>query len=319
MSRTISATGRPAVTPWAPSSDPAERGTTEPTGTNPPRSNELLGKTSNNFRTYLLGVLALGLFTLAFWPAFSELLHLWMSSEDYSHAPITIPVIFFMFWAERNKLARLYHRYAPAGLVLVVISTTLYLFALLTQVNTLIFLSTYLSIIGITVYVGGPGAVKTLATPLLLLLLLIPVPQQLYAQATFPLQLIVSRASEAIVLLLDVPLFREGNVMRLPQKTLEVVEACSGLRSILILLSLSVIMGYFLLHRFRSKAFLFVASIPTAILVNILRIVSMILMFHFFNLDLTTGPTHSAAGILVLLTAIFILFMLQRILKRLEI
>lgn len=283
-----------------------------------PDTHNLLAKESSRRWPLILGALTFGLFIASFFPVLRLLSGIWMQSEEYSHAILTLPIILYMVWTKRAELRSGAPKFALPGLPLIIISIALYLFSLLTHVQTFIFLSMYLTMIGVIVYLAGAGALKTLATPLLLFLLLIPVPEQLYPQITFPLQLKVSQASEIIVKLFNIPLLREGNVMHLPQRSFEVVEACSGLRSAITLLTLSLIMGYFLLRRITSKAILFAASIPTAVFVNIVRVTSMILMYHFFNIDLTTGPLHTATGILVFILAIATFFLLQKVLSRWE-
>ena len=266
----------------------------------------------------LLGVLTFTLFLAAYLPALRLLFGIYVNSEEYSHAFMTLPIIFYMVWTRKEKLLPVSDKYTLYGFGLAFLSTTFYLFSLLTQVQSLIFLSLILTIFGTTIYLYGFHAIGTLFTPFVLLLLLIPVPEQLYTQLTFPLQLLVSQSSELLIRLLDIPLLRQGNVMHLPNRSFEVVEACSGLRSIITLLNLSVIMGYFMLRRNGSKTLLFAASIPIAIFVNIVRIVSMILAYHYFQLNLTEGSPHTISGLLVFGLAIFIFFLLQRMLERWE-
>jgi len=115
--------------------------------------------------------------------------------------------------------------------------------------------------------------------------------------------------------LLGVPILREGNVMNIPDKSFEVVEACSGLRSMITMLTLSVIVGYFMLKRLSSKLILVAAGIPTAIFVNIIRVVFMILLYHFFRLDLTRGALHTVTGLLIFVIALVILFLLLKTLE----
>jgi exosortase len=165
------------------------------------------------------------------------------------------------------------------------------------------------------IYLAGANSIKELATPLILLLMLIPVPDQLYIQITFPLQLKVSQISEVFIRMFGVPILREGNVMHIPDKIFEVVEACSGLRSMITMLTLSVIMGYFMLKRIPSKWVLVAAGVPTAIFVNIIRVVTMILLFHFFKLDLTEGASHTVTGLLIFGIALVILFLLLKVLE----
>jgi exosortase len=179
---------------------------------------------------------------------------------------------------------------------------------MLTQVHTLISASLLVTLIGIIVYLAGVDAIKVLFTPLVLFSMLIPVPDQLFIQATFPLQMIVSQISEVMTQLVNIPTFREGNIINIPERSFEVVEACSGLRSITVLVTLSVIMGYFFLIKSTTKIALVVASLPTAIFSNIVRVVLMVVMFHYFKIDLTEGTPHIVAGLLIFLIAMSILY-----------
>jgi len=276
-------------------------------------TNEFIRKKST-----LLALAAVTLFVVGYLPVFQILVKKWLTSDEYSHAFLTLPIIFYMVWRERSVLAGGPVRYSFVGLIILIVSAPVYMFALLTRVHTVIALSMFLTVIGAVIYLGGVRMVKELATPLILLLMLIPVPEQLYIQITFPLQLKVSQISKAVIRLFGVPILREGNIMHIPDKTFEVVEACSGLRSMITMLTLSVIMGYFMLKRLSSKLILVAAGVPTAIFVNIIRVITMILLFQFFRLDLTEGALHTVTGLLIFGIALVILFLILKVLEHWE-
>jgi exosortase len=258
------------------------------------------------------------LFIIAFYPALQILVAKWISSDEYSHAFIVFPLICYMIWIKRDLISQVSKKYSYLGLLLLIPSIAIYYFALLTEVHTIILLSMYFSIIGTCIYVFGLASVKILLTPFFLLLLLIPVPEQLYTFLTFPLQLKVSEISEIILRSFHIPMLRQGNVMQIPGMSFEVIEACSGLRSVVALFTLSVIMGSFTVRFFSSKLILLAASIPLAIIVNIMRVVSMILLYHYFLLDLTEGVWHTITGLLVFTIAISFLLLLQKVLESWE-
>jgi exosortase len=266
-------------------------------------------------KTTSLAFLTLALFLVGYYPVLEILANKWANSEEYSHAFLTLPIIAYMVWNKRQLLLQDAGKSSFFGLLLLLLSTPLYLFSLLTQVHTLIALSMILAIVGILIYITGVQTICHLATPLFLLIILIPVPEQLFIQLTFPLQLKVSQASEIFVRFFGVPIFREGNVMNIPGKSFEVVEACSGLRSMITLLTLSIIVGYFMLKTNTSKGVLLLASIPIAILVNIFRVVALILFYHFFKVDLTGGMLHTLLGLLIFGLALALLLFLQKILN----
>lgn len=255
------------------------------------------------------------LFGAAYFPVFQILTAKWLNLEEYTHAFFTLPIIFYIIWQKKEDLHDCRPHYDYLGLPIILLSTALYLFSLLTEVHTLIALSSFFTILGTIIYFGGIDAVKILFTPLLLLLILIPIPEQLYTQITFPLQIKVSQASEHIIRMFGVPVFREGNILTISEKSFHVVEACSGLRSAIALLTLSIIMGYFMLKKTWTRSALLAASVPSAIVLNIVRVSGMILLYHFFKLDLGGAAWHTATGVIVFLLALSILFLVQRILE----
>lgn len=268
-----------------------------------------------NTNTIILASLVCVLFVAGYYPVFQILVEKWLTLEEYSHAFLILPIILYMVWDKRAVLVSDQVRYSSGGLVLVLFAALFYLFANLTQVHTIISLSMVLTVFGVLLYLAGINAVRELVTPLILLLLLIPVPEQLYIYLTFPLQIKVSQVSELVVGLTGVPVLREGNVMNIPTKSFEVVEACSGMRSIISLLSLSIIMGYFMLEAKVSKLLLLIASLPIAFLVNIIRVTAMILLFHFFKLDLTEGTLHTMTGVMVFCMAMVMLLLFHKVLE----
>jgi exosortase A len=276
------------------------------------------GSLAKNRTMVVLALGALAAFAAAYYPVFKILVEKWADSEEYTHAFLTLPIILYMVYQNRSGILEAPARFSALGLITVILSSVLYYFSLLTEVHTIIALAMYLTVVGAIVYLFGVQTLRRLFTPLLLFLMLIPFPDQLYIQLTFPLQLKVSEVSAAIITLFDIPVFRAGNVISIPTKSFEVVEACSGLRSVITLLTLSVVMGYFMLTRVSSKLLLVAASIPIAIFVNLIRVVAIVLLFHFFGLDLYKGTLHTITGLLIFLIALATLFMLQRILEQWE-
>ena len=167
---------------------------------------------------------------------------------------------------------------------------------------------------GSVIYLYGLPMLKETLFPLFLLLFMIPFPSQIYSQLTMPLQLFVSKASVGAASLLGLPIHREGNVIRLPDQTLQVVQACSGLRSMISLLALSAIFGYLTLRSNLLRALLFFAGVPAAIFVNIIRVLLLILAFHYFNYDLTHGTIHTTFGIGIFVLALVFLALMRGVL-----
>jgi exosortase len=145
---------------------------------------------------------------------------------------------------------------------------------------------------------------------------MIPIPAQIYSQMTIPLQLLVTKISVWVTANLNIPIYREGNIIHLPDRTIQVVQACSGLRSMISILPIGAILGYFTLQSNLLKSILFLFGVPTAILVNIIRVVLLVLSFYYFKYDLTAGTIHTVFGMIIFILSLVIIFFAGGILSK---
>lgn len=269
-------------------------------------------------RIQALSLLAVALFLTAFFPIIKILVIKWAGSEDYAHAFFTVPIILYMGWKRRLYLSG-DNASEKTGLFVMVAAIIFYTVSLQLQIPTFIAIAMVSAICGAILYLSGVAALRELFIPLLLLILLIPIPDQLLSMLTASLQTKVSQASELVMRMVGVPLFREGNVLHIPEKTFQVVEACSGIRSLVSLVTLSLILGFFSLKKSWSIGVLVFLSVPVAVFVNILRVVSLVLAFYYFKMDLASGTAHTILGLMLFGIALAVLFMLQRMLEQWEI
>jgi len=265
-------------------------------------------------KPYILPIIVLTLFVVSYYPSFDSMIRKWSASDDYTHAFFTVPIVIYMIWLKRNLLTDGKGR-TVIGLLLVVLSVLMYLASLQLQIPTIMFIATVFTVISALIYFAGFRVLKEMAIPILLLFMIIPIPNQMLSMVTASLQLKVSYASELIIQLFSVPLFREGNVLQLPDKTFQVVEACSGIRSLISLTTLSLILGYFTLKKWWSTPLLLLFSIPVAIFINIVRVVSLVLVYYFFKLDLSSGTEHTVMGVVLFVLGLAMLVLFQRILE----
>ncbi|SPD74996.1 Exopolysaccharide synthesis membrane protein H (Exosortase) [uncultured Desulfobacterium sp.] len=267
-------------------------------------------KYSNHISAFLL-ILMVSTFIFAFYPAWKNLILAWSSSDEYSHGFLMVPVALYIVWRKKAKLVSMKIQPSNWGLAFIIFSLSCYLFAYFAEISTLSSLSIVLVIIGTLLYLLGYPILKELFFPIFLLLFMIPIPAQIYSSLTVPLQLFVSKVSVAIAALLGVPIYREGNVLHLPDRTLQVVHACSGLRSMISLLTLSAVFGYLTLRSDALRTVLFISGIPVSILVNIFRVLLLVIAFYYFRFDLTTGTVHTVFGMLIFVLALISLFAIK--------
>jgi exosortase A len=260
---------------------------------------------------YLFWLLLAGTFLAAYLPVMIDLVRAWSGSDDYSHGFLIVPIVLYIIWHKRGSLAEAATIGSWVGLPVAVLSLMAYLFARAGEIITLASLSMIGFIAGTVLFLFGFRVLRLCLFPLLFLLFMIPVPAQIHASLTIPLQLLVTRATAWLSSSAGIPIYCEGNVIHHSRGTFEVVQACSGLRSITALLTLGAVFGYFSLSSNFLRTILFVSAIPIAIAVNILRVFAMVAAINFLGIDLTVGTPHTMLG-LVLFGAAVAIFVLIR-------
>jgi exosortase len=248
-----------------------------------------------------------------YWDILSSLVRQWASDDNYSHGFFVVPLAAYFAWERRAALLRARVQPSAAGLLLVAASLTVFVAGIL---GAELFL-TRVSLIGVlagsVLFIWGREHFRLLLFPLAFLLLMIPLPAILFNQLAFPLQLVASRAGETVIAAAGIPVLREGNVLHLPGRALEVAEACSGIRSLVSLLMLAIVLGYFTERRIGARVMLAVASVPIAILANATRVAGTGLMSHWISPAAADGFFHTFSGWLMFIVALAGLLALQRL------
>jgi exosortase len=159
--------------------------------------------------------------------------------------------------------------------------------------------SLVIAIAGAVVYVWGPAHVRLLWFPIAFLLLMIPIPGIVFNRIVFPLQLVASDFGARSLAMVGIPVFREGNVINLAHMSLEVAEACSGIRSLISLFTLSLLYAYFTEPRLALRVVLVLATVPVAIVANGVRVAATGVTANFYGVAAAEGFFHSFSGWIV--------------------
>ena len=268
-----------------------------------------------NKRLILAYSLLAGSLIIVYFPVLKGLIGVWGSQDEYSHGFLILPLSLYIAWRKKDSLRGVRIQPSRWGLALVLSSLVVYIFAQFAGVLTLAPLSLVFLIAAAVIYLCGFQMLRELAFPLLLLLFMIPLPTQIYSALTMPLQLFVSKTSAGIAHLMGLSVYREGNVIHLADRSLEVVQACSGLRSMISLLTLSAIFGYFTLRSSWLKALLFLSGVPAAIGANVVRIVLLVVAFYWFDFDLTKGTAHDIFGIAIFFIGLALIVLTRGVLS----
>ena len=258
------------------------------------------------------GAIALG-FALLYWQVLVKLVMDWYNDDNYSHGFLIVPIALYFAWERRKKLTAAMQKPSVLGLVVVVGSIAVLLAGILGSELFLTRISIIGALVGTVLFLFGWQHLRILAFPIAFLLLMIPIPAIIFNQIAFPLQLLASRFGEAAMGIADVPVLREGNVLILANTTLEVAEACSGIRSLVSLLTLAIVLGYFSDRRLWVRLCVALSSIPVAVVTNGIRVAGTGIAAHRFGAAAAEGFFHEFSGWLVFVAAFGLTLAIQRV------
>jgi exosortase len=256
------------------------------------------------------GLLLIAVLGLLYWPVLKLLVWQWYYDPDYGHGFLVPLLSAYLIWQRRDKLRAIQRKPSPWGMVIVLGSLGLLVLGSLGAELSLARLSILGTICGLIVYFCGGAILRAMAFPMAFLLFAIPIPTVVYNEVVFPLQFIASRFATKILETLNLfPILREGNVLVLPGMRLEVVEACSGIRSLMSLLALAAGYGYLVERSIPVRCFLIIAMVPLAIISNGTRVMITALMANYLGPGAAQGFMHEFSGwvIFVVATIMFLL------------
>jgi exosortase len=256
-------------------------------------------------------------FTLMYGHVWVKLVHDWWTDDNYSHGFLIVPIALYLAWERRRLVAAAPNKPALAGLVIVLVSIGTLLAGILGAELFLTRISILGTVTGSVLFLFGWQRLRVLAFPLAFLLLMIPLPAIIFNQIAFPLQLLASRVGEAAMMSVDIPVLREGNVLILANTSLEVAEACSGIRSLVSLLTLGIMFGYFTDRRSWVRVLIALSTIPIAIVANGARVAGTGMAAHRFGPEAAQGFLHEFSGWAVFMVAFLMMMALQRVVVRL--
>jgi exosortase len=273
----------------------------------------LTAKEKAHLIAFCVVLMAIG---VAYWEVLSALVYAWYTDDNYSHGFFIAPLAAYFAWERRAKFAQQPINPSLFGLLVVAGSLVMLIGGIL---GAELFLSrvSFLGVLtGALLFIYGWQRVRVWTFPLAFMLLMIPVPAIIFNQVAFPLQLLASNVGESTITAFNIPILREGNVLILANATLEVAEACSGIRSLVSLFTLGLVFGYFVDQRAWVRGVIALSSIPVAILANGMRVASAGVAAHHYGQAGAEGFFHEFSGWLVFLVAFVMMLGVQRLLQR---
>ncbi len=257
----------------------------------------------------------LALLVILYFPVLKTMVSEWIDDESMGHAFFVPIVAGYIVWLDRERILSAPVKRCWPALLVVAWGFCQMILGFLGADFFLARTSFLISIAGIIWTIAGGSVLRTLLFPLFLLVFMIRIPLFIYQQLTFPLQLLASQVASRSLEILGIPVWRDGNVMVLPERRLEVVEACSGIRSLLSLTFLSVAYGRLFDSRLWMRIALFASTIPIAIACNAFR-VTLTGILSQYKPEIADGAYHSFEGWAIFMVELVALYGLHRLISR---
>lgn len=278
------------------------------------REETTAGKLIKEDALFLAGLA--GLIVGVYWPTIWEMASQWSNDANYSHGFLIPVVSAYVLYERRKELADTPALPSLAGLALAGLALALFIVGnavgeLFTMRTSLVAL-----ICAITLYLFGTGFFKKALFPLLFLFFMVPLPYIVYDAAALPLKLFVTQYSVWLLKHIGIPVIREGNILMFPELTLEVADACSGLRSLMSLFALVVAYVGVTKSSPMQKGLLIAATLPIALFTNGVRVIATGILAHRYGSWAAEGFFHEFAGLGIFVLAAAMLVLTSLALKR---
>ena len=244
---------------------------------------------------------------------FVALVKQWWDDPDFSHGFVVPLIAAWLVWQRKEIVERLPLKPSWWGFAVMLGALGILLLGIFGAELFLSRSSFIFLLAGLVIFFAGWAQFRALIFPWAFLFLMVPIPTILMNTVTLPLQFLASDLATALLRLVGVPVLREGNVIQLPTMSLEVVEACSGIRSLVSLITLAVVYSYLLEKNNWVRVVLVVSALPIAIAANGLRIMGTGLTGIYWSPDKAQGFFHEFSGWVIFVLSLLMLLALHRL------
>ena len=262
-------------------------------------------------RIDLTTLVGAGLFTVAFGllyhHAIASMVNDWSIDPNYSHGFLVPLISGYFLWMKRERLLEMTPRRSLFGLLVALGGLAMFLVGSVAGESFTIRMSMLVVLSGALLFACGWSIFRELAFPLGFLVFMVPLPYILYDSVAFPLRMMITNYSVEIIKFLGIAVMREGNIIHLTNTSLEVADACSGIRSIISLLALATAMAYMFFKPMWKRIVLVALAIPMAIFANGVRVVGTGVLASRFGPEVAQGFFHEFAGLAVFFLAMAML------------
>lgn len=276
-------------------------------------------KTESNIIPYLkFGIIA-GLVIYLYYPELLTTVQSWSSGYQYSHGYLIPLVSGYLIWRRRHDLRSSLVEPDMLGLFILVPGILLLIIGYAGYEPFIKRYSLIITMIGLVYFLLGKKITKMLLFPIGYLILMLPVPFIFFKSLAANLRTINIKAAYAITEVLGVPIIQEGATLCLPNATLQVIDWCTGIQSLIAMMAISLLYVYLTRMTLTGKIVLVFLSIPLAVAGNIFRILVNIFLAYFFGDKVLGGIIHHFQGMINFSFTLLLLIIVSFLIKRIEV
>lgn len=257
-----------------------------------------------------------GLLVYPFLDTIQDMMQRWDTKEEYGYGYIIPFITLFLIWQRKDLLAKQAFKPTYLAVPLLLISGGLYFMGTVSTTHTLSQYALVLTLLSLAYGLLGWDTFKIVAIPIAVLFFMVPLPPFIYNNLSGKLQLISSELGVAVIRSFGISVYLEGNVIDLGAYKLQVVEACSGLRYLFPLVSLSFIAAYLYRVETWKRVIIFLSSVPITVLMNSFRIGVIGVLVEYYGIEQAEGFLHDFEGWFIFMACMGILFIEMAVLAR---
>ena len=258
------------------------------------------------------------IFFFLYHKAIAKLVSDWAVDPNFSHGFLIPFVALYMVWYKKNEISLISHESSKTGIYIIIFGMLVHVAGNVGAELFLMRFSMIITLAGIIIYYYGYKMFWQVMIPVAYLILMIPIPAIIWNKIAFPLQLFAANISSQTINLLGIPVFREGNILHLANTSLEVVDACSGLRSLTSLIALTGAFAFLAPLSIFKKWILFFSAIPIAVAVNVIRLTITGAMAAWIGPETAHGFLHDMSGLIIFGAALILVYIVFTIEMKIE-
>jgi exosortase len=251
-----------------------------------------------------------GCFTWAYWTPLAEMAQRWARDPQYSHGYLVPAFALVLLWLRRDKLGDAPFRpslWFGGGLLaaslLLRLGATFFFYTWFDQISLIP------ALLGVVLLAGGWRALSWAGPSVLFLAFMIPLPYRLEVALPGPLQTLATVSTTFVLQTLGFPAVADGNVVLIGEMPLNIAEACSGLRMLVIFFAMSTGLALVIRRPLWEKLVLVASSVPIALAVNIIRITATGILHETAGGEVAHAVFHDLAGWLMMPLALGLLWL----------